>query len=141
MERRARELYGENAEITLKSRLEKILGENLVKTPSKFDKFDWESESFFVELKSRRKPYTPASFATWYLPICKGIRASQETKKVVFFYYFDSVDELYRLDYCEELFDSFVREIPYGHRDKQIHFCIPSYRFKKIESEQTLVQE
>jgi len=141
MERRARELYGENAEITLKSRLEAILGETLVKTPTKYDKFDWESESYFVELKSRRKPYTPASFPTWYLPVCKGLRASEETKKVVFFYYFDSVDELYRLDYCEELFDTFVREVPWGHRDKQVHYCIPAYRFQKIEPEQSLNQE
>lgn len=112
--------FGVSHEKRLKPILEQILGESLVKTRHLYDVMDFESKSYFVELKSRSPEYWPSDFPTWLIPSCKEAEAKRNShKKTIFFYYWVSTDDLYRLDYDETVFKPYKREVPSWHLEKQ----------------------
>lgn len=122
----SRYTFGSALENKLKPLLEQILGETLTKTREFYDMLDFESESYFVELKSRTKQYYPSDFNTWLLPVCKGEEANRKNhKKTFYFYYWSSTDEIYLLEYDNDLFNTFHQEIPYWHLEQQNHYWIP----------------
>lgn len=126
--------FGTQQEERLKSLLEAFCGEPLTKTRHLYDIMDFESESFWIELKSRTKKYHPDDFSTWLLPSCKGDEASKnKNKKTLFFYYWQVTDDLYVLEYDEVLFTTFVRQIPSWHKEQQEHFYIPAEEFSLIQ--------
>ena len=112
--------FGASHEKKLKPLLEQLLNEKLVKTRHLYDVMDFESESYFVELKSRSPEYYPAHFDTWYIPTCKGIEAwKNKHKKTVFFYYWTSTEDLYRLDFDVKKFKKYHRDVPSWHLEQQ----------------------
>lgn len=128
----ARVAFGLTREDRLKPVLERNVGEPLTKTAQRYDIFDFTSPSYLVELKCRSDAYTPDSFRTWLMPVCKGREASTSQKLTRFFYYFNSTNELFTLDYDKELFDTFTREVPEWHPDHQEHYYIPRDCWTKI---------
>lgn len=124
----ARVKYGLAKEEQLKPVLERYLGKPITNTTSKTALFDFECDTHNIELKSRT--YRPEAFKTWLLPHCKVEGARVSPKKSLFFYYFEPDQSLYKIEYVEELFDSFEKKVPY--HTKQLHVFIPAALFTKI---------
>lgn len=125
----SRRTYGLEIERLLESTLEEIVGEPLTATTKRFSLFDWESDSYCVELKSRTSQYSPEQFETWLLPACKA--DLQTHKHKVFFMYWSKTGELYRLDYDPEKFSSYKREAPFF--SSQVHYFVPAAHWIKLE--------
>lgn len=130
----ARHAYGTKWEQTLKPLLETVLEEPLTKTKQTYDLMDFTSDSFFVELKCRSPIYHPEDFKTWVIPSCKIREASKHPdKKTIFFYYFSSTDQLFMIEYNEEIFNTFTQAVPSWHADKQEHHFCPAEEFTYVE--------
>ena len=126
--------YGTKWEQKLQPLLEAFVGEPLTKTRHLYDIMDFVSKSYFVELKCRSKKYHPADFQTWLLPSCKGKEAAKHPDKItIFFYYWETTDELYLIEYNDPLFQTFHREVPSWHLEKQEHYYVPTEEFSLIE--------
>lgn len=121
----ARRAFGLANEARLLPTLQSIIGEPLTRTSQRYDTFDFSSPNYDVELKCRSDSFTADSYDTWLMPVCKANKASLSKKRTAFFYYFNSTNELYRLDFNPELFTTFQRNIPPWNKDKQEHFYIP----------------
>lgn len=106
------------------------MGEELKETPTLYSIFDWESENYLIELKSRTGQYTAESFDTWLLPCCKADFATD--KKKVFFYFWSNGHKLYRLDYDSEKFATYQRGKPWG--SDQEHLFIPKSEWSECVS-------
>lgn len=127
--------FGILHEVRLKPLIEQIIGEPLTKTKHFYNVMDYESPSYFIELKSRSQKYHPDNFPTWLIPSCKEQEAKKNKhKKTIFFYYWLAVDELYRLDYDPSLFESYHREIPWFHRERQEHIYCDKDDFQLVNS-------
>ena len=127
--------FGRLHELLLKPIIESAIDEKMTKTPTQYDKFDFESENFWIEVKSRAPPYTSESFSDWYLPVCKGLRAEQEKKRTLFFYYWAKDEKLFFIEYDRKVFDGFKTEVPHKHPDNQLHYKIPKSEWTEIEWE------
>ena len=134
-----RAAYGAKQEVNLLKRLSCVLDESLTKFPERYSVFDFESEHYLVELKSRRAPATPSKFNTWLLPVCKGEAARRSPKTVLFFYHWEVDDSLSFLEYNEDEFDSFHQEVPSFHADKQAHYYIPRDCWSRVELTDSIV--
>jgi len=130
---------GARQEVGLQKRLSCIVDEPLTKFPERYSIFDFESEHYLIELKSRRAPASPSKFDTWLLPVCKGEAARKSVKSVLFFYHWEVDDSLYFLEYNEDEFDSFHQEVPSFHADKQLHYYIPRDCWSRVELTDSLV--
>jgi hypothetical protein len=124
----ARVKYGLAKEEQLKPTLERVLRCPITKTTNPSALFDFESATHNIELKSRT--YRPEAFNTWLLPHCKVEGARASPKKSLFFYYFEPDQSLYKIEYVEELFDTFETTTPW--HTKQLHVLIPAVLFTKI---------
>jgi len=128
--------FGFDKEDTLKKRIEEVIGETCTKTKERFAQFDYNSNDFYIELKSRRKtdnkgrPLLPDTNDTWLLPTSKIPKDNQ--KDAVYFYYFEADNSLWFLQYEEELFNTFERQVPYWHPSRQEHFYIPIEAWTKV---------
>ena len=123
--------YGTAKEKLLQTKLQKVLGEELTATADRYCIFDWESCSSLVELKSRRPPYTAEQFSEWLLPSCKADYPTNKRK--VFFYYWESGNKLYRLDYDADLFKTFKRGCP--RYSEQEHLFVPAAVWREVKVE------
>ena len=119
--------WGIELENRLQSRLSSILGEQLNKTPGRYDKVDFEGDNYLVELKGRRAPYKPDSFDKWLLPYCKGFETN---KTIIYFYYFEATDELFMTQYDKEIFSKYEVE---ANNWGQKHYLIPAMDWRKVE--------
>jgi len=129
--------FGWSKETCLKERIEAHLNEPITKTNSRYDTFDFTSDSYVIELKSRRgkdknrKPVVYSTYPDWLVPCSKTINL--EEKDIIFFYYFEGDDSLWFLKYDYNLFETFPREIPFWHPTSQEHFYIPREYFTRVE--------
>lgn len=120
--------FGWEKEYALKVRLENALEEQIIKSKSRYATYDFESESWFIELKCRCKfdkngnLLLYSTHNTWLLPTCKEALADKG-KSVVFFYYFEGDQTLWYLIYDPDLFATFERRVPFF--TNQEHFYIP----------------
>ena len=130
--------FGFAKETELQPRVESALEEQVKKNAPRFSQFDYESDSWYIELKSRRakdrygRPLLPDSNATWLLPTSK--RPKKTDKETVFFYYFEADNSLWYLTYDEELFNTFATDCPGWHPTGQEHFFVPREAWTKIDS-------
>jgi hypothetical protein len=128
--------YGLLKEKELKALLEAVCREPLTKISHRYSIIDFESPSFYVELKSRTPKYRPETLKSWLLPTCKAKEAKKRNdKQSLFFYYWSATDQLFVLEYNEELFATFPKEIPDWHQDQQEHYYIPSEHWTLITVE------
>ena len=126
-------------ETILKPRLENIVGEALTKTSESCDEMDFESENYYVELKTRSDSYHPSQWFIkrdgWILPYCKILRARQEIakgKRVIFFYFWIAGKTLYRWDFTEEGVGDAKLEYPEWHLDQQQQIYIKEHHWIQI---------
>lgn len=129
---KTRHEYGTNKEKELKPFLEKIVGEEFRDAEKLYSIFDWETDSFLVELKSRTPQYSHDQFSEWLLPSCKA--DFQTTKQKIFFYYYEKSHKLYRLDYNPALFKTFKRGVPYGSAQEHLFCPASAWTEQKIDA-------
>lgn len=126
-------------ETILQPKLERSVGESLVKTSDEMDTMDFEGETCFVEVKTRSDKYHYSQpFIKkdgWLLPACKIARARQEAKngkKVVFFYFWKAGKTLWRWDFSEEGCLDGKEEYPSWHADQQKQAYIKEHHWKQV---------
>ena len=119
-------LYGWSQEIKLKGRLEELLGEEITKHEKRFYTWDYSSEDYHIELKSRMDQYDEHSHDTWYVPECK---TKNLTKDLIIFYHFGKTDSLFYIIYQEELFKTYQVVC---NRSGQRTICIPREDFIQV---------
>lgn len=125
---KARHEYGTTKEKQLKPFLEQIVGEQFRDAEALYSIFDWETDSYLVELKARTAQYKPEQFGDWLLPCCKGDFKTSKQKR--FFYFWDGANELYELNKDFD-FTSCKKGVPYG--TSQEHYFVPRTAWKKID--------
>ena len=121
--------FGLQKEKELKERIQSLVGETLNDSEKRFALFDWTTDNYLVELKSRRAQYSHEDFDEWVLPCCKADLPSE--KKKVFFYYWEQGNRLFRLDYNPESFATFKRARPFW--TSQEHYFVPADQFVEID--------
>jgi hypothetical protein len=118
-------LYGWKQEEILKGNLETLFGEPLRKFEDRYSKWDFETDNYLIELKSRQRPYRPNSFDTYLVPVCKTIGL---TKELVIFYYFEETRELFYIIYDEHFVNYTITTNSFGQK----HFLIPREHWTKV---------
>jgi hypothetical protein len=120
--------YGWKKEVELKGRLEELLGEEITKHDERFHTWDYYTDDYEIELKSRTDKYTEHSFGTWQVPECKTKGLSKE---LIIFYHFGSTNSLFYIIYEEDLFKTYDVIINKGG---QRTIEIPAKHFTKVTS-------
>lgn len=129
--------FGFGKETALKTRIEEVLGSEVTKAQERYAKFDYQSDEYYIELKSRRatdrrgRPLLPDSNDTWLLPTCK--KPTDDKKETIYFYFFEADNSLWYLVYDEELFATFHTDSPGWHQTGQPHYYIPKDVWTKVE--------
>lgn len=115
----------------LKPLIEKHIGETIIDTSYCFDNMDFESPSYWVELKRRLDKYHWSDECLqegWLMPAVKIMRARCEKKTTRFYYFFDSDESLWYWDFNEADLKDCDCKTPPWHRDYQPHYYIkPQY--------------
>lgn len=130
--------FGFAKELELQPRIEAALEQSVKKNAPRYHQFDYESDSWYIELKSRRatdkynRPLLPSSNNTWLLPTSK--KPKKTDKDTVFFYYFEADHSLWYLTYDEELFDTFQTDCPGWHPQQQEHWFVPAECWTLLEN-------
>jgi hypothetical protein len=130
--------FGFAKETELQPRVESALEESVKKNKPRYEQFDYESDNWYIELKSRRakdkhgRPLLPDSNDTWLLPTSK--RPKKADKETVYFYYFEADNSLWYVVYDEETFADIPADVPYWHPTGQEHWYIPKNLWTKIDS-------
>ena len=122
--------FGWQKETELQTRLEQMFDTPLIKNTNRFNRFDFETDEYLIELKSRQAPIKPETYDTWMLPVCK---THNLTKHLVIFYYFEQDNSLWYIFYDEDLFKDF-RVIK--NFNNQPTFLIPYSYWTKVEQEE-----
>lgn len=118
----------------LHKRLEDFLEEKMIRTIGKYDKHDFFSPSYDIELKSRQPPCktTDKWMADgWLVPTCKFENLS-ENKKTICFYYFEEENRLFYIYYDKDVFSKFRRDK--APKTIQEHYYIPQSSWIEIDS-------
>jgi hypothetical protein len=129
--------WGWGNEKMLKPRLELELGQQLEKTPGRFDVIDFVGKDVQVELKCRQqfdkqsRVVTSKTHNNWVLPSSKIEAARKSTLKTVFFYYWRGDDSLWRLDYEKVDWSQIEEGIPPWHTAP--HFYVPANLWRRVE--------
>jgi hypothetical protein len=132
---RQRLTFGKKAEYALKPRLEAFLNITLTPTVNQNDKVDYmTANGEYVELKSRPAsrnfntitPQDAKTYSAWLFPVCKTLNLNNTLH---IFYWFESDDKLFYLQYDEEKFRNFRTTVPYRHAGNQLHYLIPAEEF------------
>ena len=131
-----RHQFGKLGEEEILPILEVLLGENLTPTEKLYDVFDAESESYWIELKTRTAKYHWSDKCMkegWLIPKCKIDRALKEKKKTNFYYYWTSDKSLWELEFNPEILEGLICKIPWFHADKQPHYYFPQELWTEIQ--------
>jgi len=112
-------IFGWTKEEQIKPKLDELFGVSLTKIEDRFSRWDFECDDYLVELKSRQKPFTPDTYDTWLLPVCKteGLK-----KSLVIFYYFEMTQELFYIIYDTDDFKNYEK---IKNRWGQLHYLVP----------------
>jgi len=136
-----RNTYGLQKEKELKPRIEEAIGETITKTECLTATYDFVTENYNIELKSRRAHrynrfngtntvVGPETDATWLMPTCKE---PKDDKTTLFFYHFQSDDSLWYCEYTKEDAKNWDRAIPSFSPTNQEHWYIPRTYWSRIE--------
>ena len=123
----AKHLYGWNKEVELQGKLQELFGEPLVKTTDRYDKHDWTTQNYLIDLKARLPPTTEHTYDTWDAPVCKFAVSTE--KEIVCFYYFEESKSLFYIIYDAELFATY-KQVP--NRNGQLTYKIPRDDWTKV---------
>ena len=128
-----RHLYGWAKETELWRQIELSLKQALKRSEERYATFDYETDSFVVELKSR-PDLSADSYKTWLVPACKLEGVAGKTP--VLFYYFGKDKSLWRCDPTTHDQSQWMRHVP-SWKSSQVHVWIPREAFTKVECLQT----
>ena len=120
-------LYGWNKEVELEGQLQDLFDEPLVKNQGRYNKHDWESENFLIDLKTRLPPTTEDTYDTWDAPVCKFAVSTE--KDIVCFYYFEESKSLFYILYDADLFATYKKV---ANRNGQLTYKIPRHDWTKV---------
>ena len=126
--------FGKKMEGILHERIENFLGEKIIRTIGKYDKHDFFSPSYDIELKSRQPPWRttdPRLKSGWVVPSCKFENLT-ENKKTICFYYFEEENRLFYINYDKTLFSTFKKDR--GPITIQEHYYIPEKFWTEISA-------
>lgn len=104
--------------------------DNIVKSSSKFSKYDYKGDEYYYELKTRNNNYK--TYPTTLIPYNKIMK----DKKQIFL--FDFKDGLYYIEYIPDVFNDFelkhfVRNQRIDYNDiMSMYYYIPIEKLKKI---------
>jgi hypothetical protein len=110
------------------------LNETITPTLGKYNKHDFYSQNYDIELKSRRPPWRttdPRLKSGWIIPHCKFQNLS-ELKKTIAFYYFVEENRLFYIYHDKDIFSNF--KIDKGPLTSQLHYYIPEEFWNEINS-------
>lgn len=134
-EHTVKESWGFSLEKRLHSHLEKIIGQDLVKTSYQYDTIDFEGKDYFVELKGRprigfesKKYQDSNTFNSFLVPSCKVLGADK--KHVVVFYYFEGDNTLWKCEYNYK-WQNFNKGYPSA--STQQHYWVPKKCWTQVE--------
>ena len=125
--------YGKRQEQLLHQRIENFIEEKIIRTTGKYDKHDFISDSYDIELKSRQRPWKttdPRLKSGWIVPSCKFENLTPN-KKTICFYYFEAENRLFFIYYDKDIFSKF--KIDKGPITSQLHYYIPQESWTEIE--------
>jgi len=98
--------YGKAKEAELLIRIQDSITETITPTVDPFDKKDFTSDNYHIELKSRQY-YDSNKYAFWFLPVSK-IKNRDTTKKLVIIYHWQKDDTLWRYDFNPTDIEEFI---------------------------------
>jgi hypothetical protein len=107
-----------------------FFNDNIVKSSSKFSKYDYKGDEYYYELKTRNNNYK--TYPTTLIPYNKIMT----NKKQIFL--FDFKDGLYYIEYTPDVFNEFelkhfVRNQRIDYNDiMSMYYYIPIEKLKKI---------
>lgn len=117
-------IFGWRKESELQPFLETLFEEPLIKSPNRFANYDFETNHYIIELKSRLY-IKPTTYKTYFIPTCK--KPSQD-KELVIFYYFAATDQLFYIIYS----DDFLQYERIKNINGQETFLVPAEHFNEI---------
>ena len=117
--------FGKQKETELLPVIEKALGESVIPTVNRYNKVDFVSENYNIEVKSRTGYST--AFNTWLVPVNKF---KDQTKKLAIIYHWskDNSNWLYIFDPNDV--NAFI--VGEGPNSRQEHYNIPKHFFNLI---------
>jgi hypothetical protein len=120
-------IFGWKKEEELAGPISKLLGGTLRKFDDRYSKWDFETDDYVIELKSRLAPLTEDSYETWLVPLHK---TTAITKQLVIFYYFQQTNALFCIFHDYEEFKKFK---VVKNRNGQDTLQIPKSFWTKVE--------
>ena len=121
----SRHLFGKRQEDILLEQIQKNIGEILTQTKSKTAIYDYTTDSYNIELKSRT--YKSTAFDTWLISCSKF---EDVTKKIVIYYYWSRDNTLWRYDFNPEDLGGWKKGP--SPISSQLHYSIPRSFFKEV---------
>lgn len=129
--------YGKEGERLFKTKIESHLKEEIQSTTSEYDTMDFESQSYFIELKRRSATYSFYSpliqQGGLILPAVKIDRANNNKKETVFYYWFDKDEKLFYWKYNWQQIKNCQPVTPSWHPDRQLSYFIPSTLWSLVD--------
>jgi hypothetical protein len=123
-------VFGKAQEDEVLLKIQNKFNDNIVKSSSKFEKYDYKGDKYYYELKSRNNKYN--AYPTTLIDISKVVGDNM-------IFLFNFTDGLYYIKYDKTLFDTFeckefVRHKRYDFIDKpKPYYYIPIDKLTKIE--------
>lgn len=121
-----RHIFGWKQEESLLPVLEELFGEPLQKFEDRYSRWDYQTENYLIELKSRMYPLTQDTYETWMIPVCK---TTEVNKELAIFYNFEQDKSLFYIIYDKEQFDTYkIVKNRYG----QSTYLVPKSDFTQV---------
>jgi len=120
--------WGKEKEVLLKSRIESNIKEPITLILNTTDTKDYVSDTYFLELKSRRF-YDSNQYSDWLVPQSKF---KDKQKKIVIYYHWQKDDTLFRYNYSPETLATC--KLDKGPISDQLHYYIPKHYFTQVTS-------
>ena len=121
-------IFGWARELALQAAIQVSLGEAVRKTPERYATFDWNSDHYNVELKSRPDG-SSKDWTTWLVSVDKTI--GRDGRKPVLFYYWAKDKTLWRCFPDDWNKDNWMKHVPHW-KETQEHYWIPRECFSQI---------
>lgn len=128
--------FGKKSELEVYQNLAEYWGHNIKRKKKMFSIYDYYSDKYIYELKTRRNTYE--KFSTTMIAKDKIIEGCKKKQIFLFRFLVDNSDELYYIKYNEERFKQFRCE-PFRRTDRgsvdhlKLYYFIPIEKLFKVE--------
>jgi hypothetical protein len=131
--------YGTALEPVILPKISAYLNDKIQKTEYQFSFLDFQGHRTWAELKVRTSDYHHTDSVMregWLLPACKIREAERMFRKgieVYFFYLWERDGSFWVYKYNPKDFATLVPRVPSWHKDKQLHYFVPTHLWKLID--------